>query len=171
LQFVKSGHEEKAMTNKQFGSYWAQHDHQVCISEAIRNAERLCHRQQQRLTTVRKRVLELVWEQHKPIGAYDVLEILQQEAKATPPTVYRALDFLQGMGLVHRISSLNAYVGCSFPGHPHDGQFLICQSCQSLAEIDAPEINHAILESAAQKGFEPRKKTIEIMGLCPECSE
>ena len=159
------------MTHKPFVSHWAKHDHQVCISEAVRNAEKVCLRRQQRLTRTRKRVLELVWQQHKPIGAYDVLEILQQETKATPPTVYRALDFLQSMGLVHRISSLNAYIGCTFPGQPHDGQFLICQSCQALAEINAPEINRAILQSAAQKGFEPRKKTIEIMGLCPECSE
>lgn len=146
-----------------------QGNHQRCIDEAIRVAESLCREQGRRFTTTRRRVLELVWQQHKPIGAYQVLEALQQTGRAAPPTVYRALDFLQQMGLVHRIASLNAYVGCSHPGAPHDGQFLICESCQALAELDVPEINSAIAQSAGASGFQPRRHTVEIMGLCPAC--
>ena len=53
----------------------------------------------------------------------------QDGRRAAPPTVYRALDFLLENGLVHRISSLNAFVGCSLPGKPHAGQFLLCSGC------------------------------------------
>lgn len=146
-----------------------EHDHQGCISSALEKAEFLCQQHQQRFTAIRRRVLELVWRQHKPIGAYEVLELLQRDARTAPPTVYRALDFLQTLGLVHRIASLNAYVGCAAPGKPHDGQFLICESCNSLAELDVPTITCAIEESAASSGFEPRRHTVEIMGLCPNC--
>jgi len=146
-----------------------EHDHQSCISNALATAEALCQRQRQRFTAIRRRVLELVWQQHKPIGAYELLELLQRDGRTAPPTVYRALDFLQQLGLVHRIASLNAYVGCAHPGVPHDGQFLICESCKSLAELDVPAITSAIEQSAASSGFEPRRHTIEIMGLCPGC--
>jgi len=147
------------------------HDHQECIDQALRRAESLCQRDGQRLTALRRRVLELVWQQHKPIGAYEVLAALQQEGRTAPPTVYRALDFLQQAGLVHRIASLNAYVGCARPGEPHDGAFLICSSCRVLAELEAPEISRVIEESARSLGFEPGRHTVEIMGLCPACRE
>lgn len=149
----------------------AQHNHKDCIAKALRHAEHLCQHRKRRFTAIRRRVLELVWSQHKPIGAYEVLELLQREEKSAPPKVYRALDFLQQLGLVHRIASLNAYVGCAAPGEPHDGQFLICESCQALAELDAPAITSAIDRSAADSGFEPRRHTIEIMGLCPNCRQ
>jgi Fur family zinc uptake transcriptional regulator len=144
-------------------------NHQSCIEEALASAESLCRRRKQRFTAIRRRVLELVWLRHKPVGAYEVLEILQKDGRTAPPTVYRALDFLQQMGLVHRIASLNSYVGCARPGDPHDGQFLICESCKSLAELDVPAITSAIEKSAEEAGFEARRHTVEIMGLCPRC--
>lgn len=147
------------------------HNHQDCVSKALRIAEDLCLRHRKRFTDLRRRVLELVWQQHKPIGAYGLLELLQKDGRAAPPTVYRALDFLQELGLVHRLASLNAYVGCTVPGEPHDGQFLICESCQSLAEMDVSSITRAIEQSARESGFSPHRHTIEIMGLCPSCRE
>ncbi len=145
------------------------HDHQSCIASALENAEKVCQRRGQRFTALRRRVFELVWQQHKPIGAYEVLEKLQQDGRAAPPTVYRALDFLLELGLVHRIASLNAYVGCIHPESPHDGQFLICKSCRSYAELDVASVNMAIEKSARESGFEVHQHTVEIMGLCPRC--
>jgi len=143
--------------------------HQSCIAQALIKAEQLCQQQRQRFTLIRRRVLELVWQQHKPVGAYEVLELLQQDGRTAPPTVYRALDFLQQLGLVHRIASLNAYVGCAHPGEPHDGQFLICESCKTLAELDVAAITSAIEKSAAASGFATSRQTVEVMGLCPNC--
>ena len=145
------------------------HDHQSCIAAALTHAEQLCQQRRQRFTAIRRRVLELVWQQHKPIGAYEVLETLQQAGRTAPPTVYRALDFLQQMGLVHRIASLNAYIGCAHPGEPHDGQFLICEFCKTLAELDVAAITCAIEKSAEESGFETSRHTVEIMGVCPSC--
>ena len=146
-----------------------EHDHQRCIMNAMANAEQLCQQRGQRFTALRRRVFELVWQQHKPIGAYEVLEELQRDGRAAPPTVYRALDFLLNLGLIHRINSLNAYVGCVHPEYPHDGQFLICESCKAFAELDTPLITTAIEQSAADVDFEVHQHTVEIMGLCPRC--
>ena len=79
----------------------------------------LCARRGARLTRLRRRVLELVWQGHAAVKAYDLLaELDRKDATAKPPTVYRALDFLMAHGLVHRLESLNSYVGCPQPGAP-----------------------------------------------------
>ena len=90
---------------------------------------------------------------------------------AAPPTVYRALDFLREQGLVHRLESLNAFVGCTRPDRTHVSQFLICTGCQAVAELDAPEVGSAVSQSAAKAGFVVDRMTIEMHGLCPACSK
>lgn len=146
------------------------HDHSACISSALAQARMVCADQGGRLTPQRQRVLELVWQEHKPVGAYELLERLREDGvKAAPPTVYRALEFLLAHGLIHRIESLNAYTGCTAPGTPHHGQFLVCSECQHVAELDEPAIDHQLDESARRHGFEIKHQTVEICGLCPRC--
>ena len=146
-------------------------DHQRCTNQVLTQAERLCKQQNKRFTTIRRRVLTLIWSQHKPVGAYQLLDMMRQQARTAPPTVYRALDFLLQLGLVHRIESLNAYVGCTHPGEPHDSMFLICQNCHALAELIIPEISATINQVAAVAGFDMDHQTVEVMGLCPNCRQ
>jgi Fur family transcriptional regulator, zinc uptake regulator len=147
------------------------HDHATCIESALAAAEDTCRRQGLRLTPIRRRVLELVWQNHQPVGAYDLLEQLSREGKrAMPPTVYRALDFLVSAGLVHRLSTLNAYVGCSHPDHAHQGQFLICRDCRTVVEMESPNIGRSLQREAAALGFRVQVQNVELTGLCPECT-
>jgi Fur family zinc uptake transcriptional regulator len=147
------------------------HDHRRCVDEALEAAEQLCGERGLRFTTLRRRVLELVWQGHRPVRAYDVLARLGRNHRgAAPPTVYRALDFLLANGFVHRIESLNGYVGCGEPGAAHAGQFLICRECRATAELDDPAISRMIERKARQVGFAPARQTIEVTGLCPDCS-
>lgn len=146
------------------------HDHGICVAEAMRDAERICARRGVRLTKLRYRVLELVWSSHAPIGAYGLLERLSREGRrATPPTIYRALDFLLAQGLVHRIASLNAFVGCADPAAAHAGQFLICRDCGAAAELHDQRVNRAISRGAAELGFLVEERTVEVSGICPAC--
>lgn len=148
----------------------AAHDHDDCVRAALADAENVCTLRGARLTALRRRVLELVWESHKPLGAYELLDMLRRGGRrAAPPTVYRALEFLLEQGLVHRVASLNAFIGCARPGHEGPVQFLICQRCGSAAELDDPAITRAIARSAAARGFAPRRHTIEVTGTCPNC--
>ncbi len=146
------------------------HDHRQCVDSALTTAERICREQGQRFTPIRRQVFELIWQQHKPVGAYLLLEQLQQQGRVAPPTVYRALDFLLGLNLIHRIASLNAFVGCTHPGAAHQGYFLICRSCKASAELTADAITTEIDRSAARCGFTVLERSVEVMGLCPECS-
>ncbi len=149
------------------------HDHSHCVSSALAQAQSLCAKTGARLTALRLRVLELVWQSHKPLGAYDILAVLSETdgRRAAPPTVYRALDFLQEHGLVHRLASLNAFVGCSHPEQPHQGQFLICRACHTSVELEQSSIGAAIISSAASVGFSVEGQTVEVLGLCASCRE
>ncbi|WP_238558372.1 Fur family transcriptional regulator, partial [Pseudomonas syringae] len=113
----------------------------------------------------------LVWQSHKPLGAYDILAVLSDEdgRRAAPPTVYRALDFLLENGLVHRIASLNAFTGCNHPTHAHQGQFLICRLCHAAIELQHPAISNAVVDAAAGVGFAVEGQTVEIVGVCAGC--
>jgi Fur family zinc uptake transcriptional regulator len=142
------------------------------VSTALDQARRLCDRRGVRLTDIRRDVLELVWRRHEPVGAYDLLNDLRETRhRAAPPTVYRALDFLMEQGLVHRIESLNAYIGCPQPERLHAGQFLICRACGAIGEMDDADIALAVVDSAARQGFSVERQTIEVRGLCPRCIE
>ena len=148
------------------------HDHGQCVADALAVAEAVCARRNARLTHLRRRVFEMLWAAHKPTRAYDLLDRLRHEHDgAAPPTVYRALDFLLEHGLIHKLESLNAYIGCVQPDAPHRGQFLICDGCQSVAELDDPEIAQRVLTKASDLGFEVRHQTIEVSGMCPDCSD
>ena len=148
------------------------HAHQHCLDSALLTAEKTCLERGVRLTHLRRRVLELVWGSHEPVKAYDILDKLRDENfSSAPPTVYRALDFLQAEGLVHKIESLNAYVGCASPEQRHISQFLICHQCGSVAEIDDPEIRKLLARKAATLGFHIDHEMIEINGMCSACAE
>lgn len=148
------------------------HNHQHCIDQALQLARDLCRVRQLRLTPVRELVLKLIWQSHQPIGAYELLPALAEAGfNSAPPTVYRALEFLQEQGLVHRIASLNAFVGCPHPAQAHQGCFLICRQCHSTSELDAGPV-HATLEKSAQAiGFSIEQETVEVTGLCPNCRD
>jgi Fur family zinc uptake transcriptional regulator len=148
----------------------ANHDHGSCVDDALDRAAQLCEERGARLTSLRRQVLKLVWRGHEPVGAYAILEALRRShSGAAPPTVYRALDFLIEHGLIHRIESLNAYVGCSQPERPHVSQFLICGRCSATAELDDPVIAETVLHRARELGFAVERQTIEVRGFCPRC--
>ena len=147
-----------------------EHDHARCIEDALRNAAALCARRGARLTALRRRVLELVWQRHAAVKAYDLLDELGAAGGSPkPPTVYRALEFLIAQGLVHRLESLNAYVGCPMPDAAHEGQFLICDACGGVSELAAPAIRAALAAQAARWRFAVGAQTVEVRGTCRRC--
>ena len=142
------------------------------LTAALDLAEAACRTRGASLTAIRREVLELLYRSPTGVKAYDLLaQIKEARPGASPPTIYRALDFLLENGLVHRISSLNAFVGCSHPEHPHQGQFLICRNCHAAIELEQKAISDAIVQSARDVGFTVEGQTVEVVGLCSGCRE
>ncbi|HET6469434.1 MAG TPA: Fur family transcriptional regulator [Geminicoccaceae bacterium] len=148
------------------------HDHRSCVAAALARADELCGRRAVRLTPLRRRVLELIWQSHAPVGAYQLMEMLAKErGPVAPPTVYRALEFLRAQGLVHRIESLNAFIGCPAPAAGHHAGFLICRRCGNVAEFPAAVLGDALARLAAGAGFSVEGEKIEVTGTCAPCRE
>lgn len=149
---------------------FAKHNHERCRVHAMAEAKSICKTRGARLTPVRERVLELLWDAHRPLGAYDILETLAEEGFGSqPPVVYRALDFLIEQGLVHKIERLNAFLACDCPTDAHGAKFLICTGCDRVAEFDDQAIAKALNKIAAGTGFAIGRATLEVEGLCPDC--
>ncbi|GHF30589.1 transcriptional repressor [Kordiimonas sediminis] len=147
------------------------HDHNACIQDALDEAERICTERGTRFTKLRRQVLQMVWQGHKAVKAYDLLDQLAAEGgSAKPPTVYRALDFLMEEGFVHKIQSLNAYVGCPHPGKSHVSQFLICDSCSGIEEVTSEQMTREIELAAKRAQFKISSQTVELHGTCRSCA-
>ncbi|OEY65864.1 Fur family transcriptional regulator [Marinobacter sp. X15-166B] len=147
------------------------HDHDACVAQALADARSICKAHNARLTPIRERVLELIWQSHQPLGAYELLAALANDGRnAAPPTVYRALDFLQQYGLVHRIASLNAFIGCAHAGACHTSLFLICRHCRNTLEISSSTVSAAVTQTAQAHRFVAEEAIMEITGQCPGCS-
>jgi Fur family transcriptional regulator, zinc uptake regulator len=148
------------------------HDHVSCASAAIAHAEALCAARSQRLTPMRRHVLETLLASHRPLGAYEIMERLADNGRPAPITVYRALDFLRDNGLVHRIESRNAFVACV---REHAGTdpivFLICERCGAVGEAPGGTVGEALKSSCRAAGFAPKSPVIEIAGICSHCRE
>ncbi len=151
---------------------FARHDHAHCAGDTMARAEVLAADRGVRLTPVRRRVLEILLEAHRALGAYDVLQRLAAEGFGNqPPVAYRALDFLVDNGLAHRIRRLNAFTACMHPGEAHAPAFLICRVCDAVAEATATPVRAALDRAAADLGFVIERSNIEALGLCPACTE
>lgn len=146
------------------------HDHQGCIASALAAAEARCAAEGLRLTAQRKRVLEILLEEHRALGAYDILARLSAEGQnAQPPVAYRALDFLVSHGFAHKIERLNAFVACTHPGQDHTPAFLICRNCDAVAEAHAEPSRGMLGRAATDTGFSIEQAVVEALGLCPDC--
>ena len=151
---------------------FSRHNHGRCVADALRAASAHCSEEGLRFTPVRRRSLEILLEEHKAMGAYEVLERLHSEGLgAQPPAAYRALDFLVAHGFAHRIERLNAFVACAHPGEDHLPAFLICTDCRRVAETAAPAGRGMLEAAASASGFRLERILIEAEGCCAHCQE
>ena len=147
------------------------HNHGVggaALAAELDAAEARCSAADQRLTAPRRRVLEMLLEAGQPVKAYDLISTFGGDGPpAKPPTVYRALDFLEKQGFAHRIESLNAYVACRKEADGHAAAFLICDCCGAAEEFE-PDFTPQ-MRAAEAAGYQVKTVTLEARGLCPAC--
>ncbi len=139
-------------------------------TQVIAEVEKHCKQRGLRLTPTRRRVLEMVLAADGPVKAYDLLDELKSEQpRAAPPTIYRALEFLLENHFIHRLETLNAFVSCFHPDDQHQGQFLICDNCQSVAEFHDDSLTEKLRVAAQDHAFKPKRQVLEIYGVCKDC--
>lgn len=141
------------------------------IAKLVKTTAAFCAEKGVRFTDSRQHVLEIIAASKKPLGAYDILEALGQYIDdPKPPTAYRAIEFLMEQGLIHRISSLNAYVLCD-TDHRHAGsQFLVCDACGTVIEAHLCHLPKDLESHVKKEGFQLTRWDAELHGLCNKCA-
>ena len=148
------------------------HDHDACRGRALAAADSLCTARRLRLTPARRFVLETLLASHKAMTAYELREKLGAAGLGRqPPVVYRALDFLVGVGLVHRIERLGAFAACTHGGAEHNAAFLVCRICRRVAETALPRPEGGLLAEAEAVGFGIERTVVEAEGVCARCRD
>jgi Fur family zinc uptake transcriptional regulator len=142
-------------------------------SNAIVAAELACQRRGVQFTPIRKLVLQTLWDAAQPVGAYTVLKCVEKklDRRVTPPTIYRALDFLVEQRLISRLESRHAYVPCADVSHHLAPAYLICENCGRSEEIHDSGVLRIFEHKASALGFRIRKSVMELQGLCAACGE
>ena len=140
-------------------------------AERVALAMSLCGARGVQLTTLRRQILELLWESGQPTGAYQLIEglKLRNSRPVGPPTVYRALEFLISQGFVSKIESHNAYVPCAHPERHQDCLFFICGDCGASVELEDARIERLLAENAADLGYRVTRRVVEVEGTCASC--
>lgn len=137
----------------------------------LRFAESAALRSGQRWTAPRAEVYGLLLDRKQPLTAYQLIEALSARLKRDikPATVYRALEALQGLGLVARIESRNAFAACRHPEVAHTHIFLVCDDCGDTAEVADHDITDRLRQDAASHGFRTHRQILELHGMCRDC--
>lgn len=148
------------------------HDHGACIIVGLAAAEAHCQSEGLRFTPVRRKALEILLQEHRALGAYEMLDRLRDAGFGSqPPVAYRALEFLVSNGFAHKIERLNAFIACAHPGANHSPAFMICRLCDSVAEAQSSPARGALGEAARATGFRIERTVVEAEGICPACSD
>ncbi|MDX2202059.1 MAG: Fur family transcriptional regulator [Hyphomicrobiaceae bacterium] len=146
-----------------------EHDHGPCLEDALERARRAFEAKGLKLTPLRQSVFEEIAGSHRAVGAYEVLEKLASRGdRLAPISVYRAIDALVEVGLVHRFESRNAFFACH-RGHEGRQLVLACEACGRVAEVGAPAVFSGIDKAAADASFSLRTSVVEVWGLCASC--
>ncbi len=146
------------------------HNHQNCIKNAMVALEVFCRDNDLKLTVLRRKIFSVLLEEHRALGAYDILDRLRNAGvKILPPVVYRTLDFFISNGFAHKIERLNAFIACAHPYESHTPAFLICRLCRSVSEAPAQNAIDRLDKTATTVNFSIEHSVVEAIGLCPSC--
>ena len=139
-------------------------------SQALDRAEASCRARGASLTAIRREVLDLLYRSPTGVKAYDLLARTKEARPgASPPTVYRALDFLIEQGLAHKIGRMNLFVACRHASHQIPSLFLVCPKCSGVTELQEQSVMSALSTSLAAAGHRLESPEVEISALCPKC--
>jgi Fur family zinc uptake transcriptional regulator len=146
------------------------HTHGDSPEAALALAEDYCRERGEKLTPIRRKVLELLLNSGRATKAYSLLDEMRQiHPGSAPPTVYRALDFLLSAGLVHRIESINAFTVCHDLTQCQHGILVVCQQCGNVTELHQPKLRQALVAQIEDAGYRIASDEIELKGLCSAC--
>ena len=162
---------KKKQTSPNISKNFIDHNHELCFESALKDFKQHFIEKELKLTPLRLKVFQLLLKDHRPLGAYQILDLLRKDGfSSTPPIAYRVLDFLIEHGFVHKIKKMNSFVACSHPGNSHSPTFMICRKCEKVAEINEKESGLNFNKETSSE-FKIEEAIIELIGICKNCTK
>ncbi|MBS1713282.1 MAG: transcriptional repressor [Armatimonadetes bacterium] len=134
----------------------------------------LLQRHRLRITAPRLQVVRVLAKAETPLTPYGVhQEIVASGGKTDVVSVYRALDTLTGLGLVHHVGVVNGYVACRLEEtHGDQAEHVVCSKCGKVRELTIPdEVLEATRRQLAELGLEAIETRLEILADCGDCGQ
>jgi Fur family zinc uptake transcriptional regulator len=148
------------------------HDHHSDVTSMVERARRFAASRNVPFTEMRVRVLTVLAREEKPLTAYEIVDRLKGSKKVQAVQVYRALDFLQEAGCIHRLASKASYFACDHEHHPGEAVvFMICSHCGTVQEVPSEAFARGLRSAAKLTGFKPVHPTFEVEGECANCAD
>jgi Fur family ferric uptake transcriptional regulator len=126
---------------------------------------------EQRVTKQRIAVSAALDELNDFVSTQELYRILQNKGVSVSlATAYRILQSLADEELVDVLRNGDGqavYRRCAVTVHHHH---LLCRNCGKAVEVEAPAVETWAARTAQEHGFTEAAHTVEIYGLCPDCS-
>ena len=131
-----------------------------------------CFKDAKTVTPQRLRILETLYNEHKPLSAYEIRDHIEDiGTKFNIATIYRVLDFWCDMNVVHRVSAFNKFVCCANPDERHTHIINCCQKCETLTESCNEKMGLDIDNGMNALGMQlARNSHLEIPVICSSCA-
>lgn len=120
-----------------------------------------------KITNTRKQVITALEKATTPLSPYELQKIIVSENQLNPVTIYRILELLSELHLVHKVAS-GGFIKCAIPNEKGCHHFLICNDCGTTKEF-AETHNHLHLPENLESEFKVTSHTYELSGLCKHC--
>ncbi|MEB3298437.1 MAG: Fur family transcriptional regulator [Candidatus Sericytochromatia bacterium] len=132
-----------------------------------------------RITTPRRRVIDLLAEAPAALSAYEIRDQLNDRGEGIDVvSIYRILECLEQNQLVHRVLSSGKYHRCIIETHEpcgleqqdHCHHNLVCRSCGRVTEMHCPGLGDLLVRAAAAAGYALHDHQLELGGTCGDCA-
>ncbi len=146
----------------------------MMIDETQRRKERMLRalqRQGCRLTEPRRALVEVLAEGHQHLNHAEIMGRAQEKyPDIGRATVYRTLELLVELGLVHvtYMGDANQRFIVPVEGHHHH---LVCNQCGDVLDLEECYFNNALDMVSRETGFVIDSHLVELFGTCATCSE
>ncbi len=121
------------------------------------------------LTKNQKIVFNLLQNSGEPLKAYTILENVKREGLKSPLQVYRALDKLVELGIIHKIESQNSFIACSNSNCASNTAFTICRKCGDVKEIKNNHLFEQVSDLGKKNRLKVQRFNLEFYVDCNGC--
>ncbi|HLI01862.1 MAG TPA: transcriptional repressor [Acidimicrobiales bacterium] len=150
----------------------------MSLSDATDDLHRLIEtrlrRVDQRYTSGRRALVDLLIKEGRPVSIGDIADALPELPRSS---AYRHLVDLQSAGVVRRIATSDEFARFELDEHlTEHHHHLICTTCGQVLDVTPSTafertVSRQLAGMAAAHGFEPTSHQVDVLGTCTSCAQ